>query len=117
MHEASIAVSLLDQLVDLASENNLRQITRVRVDLGISRLVVPEALELAFAAASQNTVAENALLEMREVGIDARCRSCGFEYPAAVDDYTCPSCGQAKADIIAGNDILLVSLEGERGWI
>lgn len=113
MHEAAFAVSLLEQVLGQARMHCLARVTRVRVDLGVQRLVVPEALALAFSAASQDTVAQDAELQLREVALRARCRSCGGEYAAAIDDYQCPSCGQADAELLAGHEVVLMSLEGE----
>ncbi len=114
MHEASIAESLIEQVLDLARLHRLQEVTRVHVEVGVQRLVVPEALELAFQAASEETLAAGARLDLTEVAIRARCQACGNEYDAEIDDYTCPSCGRAQAELIAGDDIVLVSLEGNR---
>jgi hydrogenase nickel incorporation protein HypA/HybF len=114
VHEASFAISLLDQVLEQARLNSLCRVTELRVDLGVQLLVVPDALRAAFSAAGQDTLARDAKLITREVPIRARCRSCAAEYPAAVDEYRCPNCGLADAELIAGNEMVLMSLEGEK---
>ncbi|HKI83295.1 MAG TPA: hydrogenase maturation nickel metallochaperone HypA [Candidatus Krumholzibacteria bacterium] len=114
MHEAAFAISLLDQVLEQARLHSLSRITEVHVDLGLQLLVIPEALQTAFRAASRDTLAADARLSTKEVPIRAHCRSCASEYPAALDEYRCPNCGRAEAELVAGHEMILVSLEGER---
>jgi hydrogenase nickel incorporation protein HypA/HybF len=87
----------------------------VTVAVGARRLVVPEALELAFATLSEGGPAEGARLRIEEVPLAARCRACGTSYAPRIDDYRCPGCARAEPEITAGNDILLTSLTGDDG--
>ncbi len=113
MHEMSIAMGLMEALLELAAERRARRILDVEVICGVMQQVVPEALQLAFEAASQNTVAQGAKLQIVEEAISVRCRSCGQEYAAAIDNYRCPICGEADAEIIGGRDIILKSVTCE----
>ncbi len=113
MHELSIAAGLLAQVEDLAKANGLIRIGVVRIAVGVRRQVVPESLDMAFEAVSLGTSAEGAKLEQTEVPMQARCRGCGADYAPTLRDFRCPSCGQAAADITAGDDITIASLTGE----
>ena len=37
----------------------------------------------------------------------ARCRVCGHEYEPNIDDFLCPKCSQANAELLVGQDIVL----------
>ena len=111
MHEMSIAVALVDQVVELAGQHGARRIDEVAIDVGILRLVVPEALTEAFKIVAEGTLAKGAELTIAEVTASAECRKCGHAYPAAVDDYLCPQCGQADPHFVGGNDIIIKSTE------
>jgi hydrogenase nickel incorporation protein HypA/HybF len=113
MHEMSIADALLQGVLDAAAKSRLVRVQEVMLDVGKVRLVVPEALELAWTIVSEGTVAAGSLLRIREVPIEAACRRCGRVYPADVDNYLCPGCGQADVEIVAGDDIMLTSVVGE----
>ena len=113
MHEMSIADAALQAVLDAAARRRVVRVQEVLLDVGKVRLVVPEALELAWSVVSQGTIAEGSRLKIREVAIEAACRRCGRVYPADVDNYLCPGCGQADVEIIAGDDILLTSVVGE----
>ena len=110
MHEMSIAAELMQQLEGLAAEHGARRISRVEVKAGELRGVVPEALEIAWQAVSEGTVATGAELALSFAAPEARCRACGATFRPQVDRYVCPECDQADADLLAGNEILLTSV-------
>jgi len=112
MHEFSIAAALIRQVLDIAAQNDLERIEVVELEVGAMQMVVPEALEMAFAAMSEGTPAAGAVLKQEEVPARAECRSCKKSYNAGIDQYLCPHCGRADAEIVAGRDIILKSLTG-----
>ena len=109
----SIAQDLLTQIELAISDRRVRRLHAVRLDIGAQRLIVPEALQLAFEALARGTVAEGARLELVEIPTEAECRACSLHFAPAIDDYVCPRCGEADVRFVAGNDIILRSLEAE----
>jgi len=116
MHEASIAMAAIDQAVEAARQHGASRVTRVKLRVGALRQVVPEAMKLAFEACAIGTPAEGAELELEEEAVIARCRPCGrqFEPDLQALSFMCPQCGQADAELLAGNEIILTSVECEQ---
>ncbi len=110
MHEMSLAANLMDQLLRIAAEHQAVRVLEVEVHCGVAQQVVPEALQLAFEALSQGTVAAGARLNIVEQGLVAECRTCGERFEAAIDDYRCPRCQVADVDLLAGREIILRSV-------
>lgn len=110
MHEMSIASELLRTVLAVAAENGAARVEEVEVQAGAMKLIVPEALELAWSVLAAGTPAEGARLKLTEVPIEAECRPCGRRFVAAVDGFACPGCGQADVEIVAGDDIILTSV-------
>ncbi len=110
MHEMSIAVDIIDSVLDAVSEHEPSCVEEVEVQIGVMRQVVPEALEMAFRAASEGTVVEGARLIVKEERVVAVCRQCDCLYLPEDEIYACPECGQADARIVAGNDMVLRSV-------
>jgi hydrogenase nickel incorporation protein HypA/HybF len=110
MHEMSIAMEMVTQLVELAERHQASRIVQVEVVAGAMRGVVPEALDLAFAAASEGTPAEGAELCVVEEKLQVVCNDCGFEFAPEPVSFLCPQCRQADVRIVAGNDIILKSV-------
>lgn len=113
MHEMSIATHLIGEILDVARANHLVSVSEVDVEVGVQRLVVPEALQLCFEAVREGTVAEGARLRIVEVPARAECRSCGMAFEPEIDCYACPRCGLADVRFTAGADIILKSISGE----
>lgn len=113
MHEMSIAAAIAEQVLAVAQENNLAKVTQVRLRVGELRLIVPEALAVAWEAVREGTPAAAADLEMTEVPARARCRKCGHEYHPEWPVFLCPQCEQASVEILAGEELLLEEIVGE----
>jgi hydrogenase nickel incorporation protein HypA/HybF len=116
MHEASIAMAAIEQAVEVARQHGASRITRVALRVGALRQVMPEAMKLAFEACAIGTPVEGAELELREEPVVARCRPCGrqFEPDLQAISFACPQCGRADAELLAGNEIILTSVECEQ---
>ena len=111
MHEMSIAEQLLDSVIETAKQNDAKKIDLVNVELGVMRLVVPEALEMAFQACTKDTMADGAELIMKEVPVKIKCRKCDTEFNAEIGNFVCTVCGKASGEIIEGNEIIITSIE------
>ena len=115
MHEAAIAMALIDQALQSADEHGATRITEVEVELGILQQVVPEALQTAFDAAVLGTAAEGAELVLVEQQAEAVCRQCATRFQPSLEAFSfcCPNCMQADVEIVAGNHVTLTSLTCE----
>ncbi len=110
MHELSIAQAILD--VAARNAGNAR-VTRVYVQVGRLRQVVPSALEFSFELCAHGTAVEGAALELEEVPVGVTCRSCGAASEPAGFPLSCGSCGGLSVDVVQGEELLVESLELE----
>jgi hydrogenase nickel incorporation protein HypA/HybF len=76
MHEISIAESIIEIAETAAREANSCSIRVIAVRLGEFTSIVREALEFAFEAAKQGTLAEDARLEIEVVPMVVQCVVC-----------------------------------------
>ena len=110
MHEMSIADGVLRAVLDAVGPCGARRVDRVELAVGQMRLVVPEALVMAWQVVSEGTIAAGAELAIVEMPMEARCRRCGRQFAPRIDSYLCPGCGLADVEILAGDDIILKSV-------
>ena len=89
MHEMSIATGLLQSVLDAAAAHGAERVEEIELELGAMRLVVPEALEMAWSLVAEGTLAAGAKLKMKEVPVKARCRRCGSVFAPQIGDYLC----------------------------
>ena len=112
MHEMSIAISLIEQIEKQAFANNLMRVDEIEIETGMLRQVIPEVMQEAFKVASEETIANGAILNIIEVKPLVKCRQCKNEYEPTLNDFLCPQCKLADVDIIIGNEIILKSITG-----
>lgn len=110
MHELAIAEAILKQVLSLAEQHQARKVQEVELIVGEMRLVVPESLEIAFAAVAKDTLAEGATLIQQVEKVQVECRQCGRRFSAREQDLRCPNCEQADVRMIEGRDIILKSV-------
>ena len=110
MHEMAIAASVVEHVLDVARRSGAVRVAAVELEVGVLQLIVPEALELAFQAATQETLAQGAELKITVAPAAAECRQCSTRFEPEIDNYLCPRCQQADVRLVAGNDILLKSV-------
>ncbi len=111
MHE----VSLMEQAVDIAEHHARKaggtRIRAIKVRIGESSGVVREALEFAFEAVTDGTMAEGASLEVEVTATVCYCARCGSDVTPANVFHECPSCGSFSVDVVQGMELELASLE------
>ncbi len=111
MHEYSIAQALVEQINDVARQNGADAVTRVVIQVGKLRAVVPEILRWGFEIASEGSIAEGAELEVEVIPIVIRCRACSTERELDDPFYVCPACNSFDVEQLSGNELILKTLE------
>jgi hydrogenase nickel incorporation protein HypA/HybF len=76
--------------------------------------VQPEALRFAWQVLRAGTISAEAELEIEEIPIRLRCRSCGSEFAADPDDLSCPLCESLDQEMLSGRELELQSIKGEK---
>jgi hydrogenase nickel incorporation protein HypA/HybF len=110
VHELSIAQSIVAVAERHAAG---RPVRRVELRVGHLRQVVPSALEFAFGLVAADTLLDGAELAIEEVPARGRCRACGAETTMAGFPLACSACGGLDVEILAGEELLVDSLELE----
>jgi hydrogenase nickel incorporation protein HypA/HybF len=110
LHELSIAESI----VRIASRHAKgRRVTKVKLEIGHLRQVVPSALAFGFELVAEGTPVEGAELEMEEVPAIGMCRECGVESQLRNFPLQCGACGGFDLKVLRGEELLVESLELE----
>ncbi len=113
MHETFVAHALIDQVLIVAGQNRLTLVEEIEVALGEAQQLEWDTFEVAFATAASGTIAAQANLRLENVPITARCRACDCFFIPGYNLYTCPSCHRSNTDIVAGNDVILKTVNGQ----
>lgn len=113
MHELSICHALLAQVQQIAVQHAAQSVKTVHVRVGALSGVEPILLQQAYPQASANTVAARSTLEVEYVPVRVRCPSCCKESEVPMNRLDCLHCGQTQTQLIAGDELLLVSVDLE----
>ncbi|HYT88461.1 MAG TPA: hydrogenase maturation nickel metallochaperone HypA [Gemmataceae bacterium] len=111
MHELSIALSLIDLVIEEAERRGCG-VVAIHLKLGALSGVVKEALLSAYDLAREGTVAEGAALIIEEVRVVAYCPTCAAErILTSPQEMRCPACGGPTPTIISGRELEVFALE------
>lgn len=108
MHEAGIAGAVLRAVERRAAG---RPVRRARVRAGALLHISASALNQAFIAVSDGTVADGAQLDVVIEPARIGCRSCGRTTMADRMLTVCPECGGTGMDLQSGDGLVLESVQ------
>jgi hydrogenase nickel incorporation protein HypA/HybF len=111
MHEAGLMQAALEMAFAHALQAGASRIHRMRLRVGALSGVVPEALEMAFAAATPDTPADGAELIVEQVPVICYCEQCDYEFCPNDVVYLCSNCGSLNSCVQQGRELELASLE------
>jgi hydrogenase nickel incorporation protein HypA/HybF len=111
MHEWSICKSILKTLQQAAQRQKFERVLSVTVGIGGLSCLDAQALQFGFEVFRQGSIAENAVLNVVDIEVKAKCPECQHVFLATSRFPDCPLCGQAMCDIIQGDDIIIQTIE------
>jgi hydrogenase nickel incorporation protein HypA/HybF len=113
MHELSLAENVMHIIENEAIAQNFSRVRSVTLEIGKLAAVEPEAMRMAFAAVSRDTLAAGARLVLVEVPGQGRCADCAAV--VVMDDIPalCPQCGGARVRVMGGDRMRMLELEAE----
>jgi hydrogenase nickel incorporation protein HypA/HybF len=112
MHEMALAEGILAVVLDAADGEKVR---RVCLQVGKLLMVVPDSLQFSFQLAADGTPAAGAVLEMEEVPARWRCKQCAAESAPDLQPLHCQSCGAFAVEVVSGDELLVDTVELEKG--
>ena len=118
MHEFSIADAIIRATQEVVQANGGGKVEEIHLRIGELRQVVPDALLFAFDVLKQDTPLAEASLHWETVPAQVRCKACDTEYHPRDVFWECPSCGAIGAEVVAGEELDIVSItlmEGSDG--
>ena len=111
MHELSIMQSALIQVLEQTRQAKATRVYSIHLRIGTLSGVVPEALQFAFEVLADGTPAHGAKLVIEDVPAKFWCATCKREFKATRMFAECPHCHRASAELRAGREMELTSME------
>ena len=111
MHEMAIANEILRLVKKTASEAGGRKVKKISLRVGAFAGVMIDALRFGLETISAGTIAADAVIEIENVALMIRCQKCVRQSEIEPYYFICPHCQSTEVEIIAGEELELVSLE------
>jgi hydrogenase nickel incorporation protein HypA/HybF len=113
MHELSITQGILNIALEKATEAQASRITAINLVIGDMANIIDECVQFYFNFLSKDTIANYARLIFKHIPMEVRCRNCNHSFRPKNTVWSCPQCKKWDAEIIAGHELLIDSIEVE----
>ena len=113
MHELSITQSILSITLEKAEGARAKRVTRVNLTFGEISGIVDDCVRFYFNFLSKDTIAAQAELAFNHRPIELCCQNCQTTFSPGKTDWSCPKCHQGKAELVAGRECYVESIEVE----
>ena len=107
MHELGITEAVVATVTERVPD---ARVTAVRLEIGALTGVVADSVRFCFDLVTEGTRLEGAALDIDEPAALYRCRECRAEFAPDWPIVLCP-CGSADADVLAGNELRILSVQ------
>jgi hydrogenase nickel incorporation protein HypA/HybF len=114
LHELSITQNIIEIATEKARDAGARRVTGLSIVVGSLTGIAEECVKFYFEFVAKDTMLEGANMEFRLVPSLARCRACKVEFSPEEGSWHCPGCGSLNAEIVAGRELFLESIEVDR---
>jgi hydrogenase nickel incorporation protein HypA/HybF len=113
LHELSIAQAIVEVADSEARKAKATRVARVVVEVGGLSGIIADSLEFCFPMACDSTLVEGAELCIEHVDPRGWCQACEREFAMQELLDTCPSCGGFAAEICAGQELKVLTIDVE----
>ena len=112
MHELSIAVSMVERIIEESESRGGLQVEAVHLGLGVLSGVDKDALAFSYEIACEGTSLAGSRLVIDTVPLLVYCEACAAETaPQSIQCIACPQCHTPSLKIIRGREIEVAALE------
>lgn len=115
MHEMSLVEGLLVAVRGELRAHPGARVRAVRVRVGQLRQVEPAMLEFCYDAAVRETPLAGSRLDIEQVEATAKCEVCSLQFGVQEHWFECPRCHSSDVRLLAGEEVLLTSIELDSG--
>jgi hydrogenase nickel incorporation protein HypA/HybF len=112
MHELSIAISMIDQIIEESESRGGLEVEIVHLKLGIFAGVDKDALLFSYQLACEGTPLQGSRLSIETIPLVIYCSACQKNRtPPSIYQLSCPECVTPGQKIVSGREIEIASLE------
>lgn len=112
MHELGVVFHVIDEIEELAKDNNVSHINSVTLQIGTVTGIVPDYLVDCWNwAVSKHDNMIDCKLIIEKIEAITHCDNCNSDYNTIVYGKTCPNCKSDNTYLIQGNEFMIKEME------
>ena len=112
MHELGVVFHVIDEIQDLAKQNNVKHVNVVTLQIGTVTGIVPDYLKDCWNwAVSKYENMLNCELRIEKIQAITHCENCNNDYNTIIYGKKCPRCESENTYLIQGNEFLIKDME------
>jgi hydrogenase nickel incorporation protein HypA/HybF len=121
MHEASIAQSIVNAVLENAQKNNAVRVENVELEVGELTFLNIEQVLFWIEVGFENTIAEGAKIKTTRIDVKISCSQCHYTGPVSMKNQpyshyqvpviACSRCGDLNVEVTEGKDVLIRRLQ------
>lgn len=106
MHELGVVFHIIDNVENIAKQNNVKKVAQVTLDIGEVSNIVQDQLEDCWKwAIKRSSVLDKCQLVIDTIPAITYCEDCKNTYPTVKYGKICPHCNSPHTYLIQGNEV------------
>lgn len=105
MHELSIAQSILTIAEEAIPKDNKGVVSSIGIEIGELSGIEVDALQFALGIIKQDTILQNADLQVEIIKGEGECAACKTIFPVSSYGTCCPTCAGYTMTILKGKEL------------
>lgn len=112
MHELGVVFHIIDDLKEVAVNNEISEITKVVLELGEVSTVIDSYLTDCWKwAVKKEDLLKNSELVIEKINAVTYCEDCKAEYETVKYGKICPECGSTHTYLLRGSEFNIKEIE------
>ena len=107
MHELGVLIEVVEQVSEVARENDVQKIDCLVLQVGELCSMIPRYMKKIYPAAVDGTILEGSELVIETIPGNGRCRGCQTVYNLMEERGVCPACGKKEFEMISGDEFII----------
>ncbi len=111
MHELSIAVSMVERIMEESESRGGLKVEAVHLKVGVLSGVDKDALLFSYEIACESTPLVGSKLVIETIPLAIYCEKCATESSPSIHHIACRLCGSPSDNILRGRELEVAALE------
>ena len=112
MHELGVVFHVIDEIEEIAAQNDVKHVNSVTLQIGTVTGIIPDYLKDCWNwAVSKHENMDKCELKIEKIKAISHCKDCDKDYNTIIYAKKCPYCQGDNTYLIQGNEFMIKEME------